>query len=219
MPPNPPTPPPPQQCWGVAIFQWTLVTLEVDGLDATPLVSFTTDDADIASVSERNKLTGHAVGSATVHLDGRPASFASVTVQVSPETVTVRYLKSRLVTSVVWELAPPDELAASLAFSSSVLARHELQSVLDSGRIVARVEWSDGTAQDIPHTYAPGVDELKPLARDADRAEYDKACASVDLDDRSEACLVKLIRRLMVFLRDDVVLGAVDAAKAKVADS
>ena len=63
------------------------------------------------------------------------------------------------------------------------------------------------------------VDELKPLARDADRAEYDKACASVDLDDRSEACLVKLIRRLMVFLRDDVVLGAVDAAKAKVADS
>ena len=63
------------------------------------------------------------------------------------------------------------------------------------------------------------VDELKPLAKDADRAEYDKACASVDLDDRSAACLVKLVRRLMWFLRDDVVLGAVDAAKAKVAAS
>ena len=152
---------------GAAVYQTTLLSAAADGLDATPLVGFAVTDGVVAQVSSGNRLTGLAQGTTSVHLAGRPASFAKVDVSVSDAVVTAQQLMVRVVTSVAWAQQPPSWWAAATPFSASVQLVQQLRKEGDSGLVFARVVWSDGQAEDVAYAPQTGVNELNVTSRSA----------------------------------------------------
>ena len=116
------------------MYQWTDIRLIVDGLDATPLVTFVSSDTSVASVAYRTRVSGHLVGNATLFLATRPVEYLNATVVVSDEPVVVQYMVSKLVSSVTWEqgYSPPATLGLSNTFRVHARLSHEL------------VDWGDG---------------------------------------------------------------------------
>ena len=103
-------------------------------------------------------LRGIAKGEGKVFLDGRDAQFASTVVSVTNEEVTATKLVSRLVTGARWDTAPPATLQGD--FTASVELQHSLPVEGNTGRIFARVTWSDGESQDVSTGLVDGENAL-----------------------------------------------------------
>ena len=142
-------------------YQWTTVSATTNGLDATPLVTFRTNNSLVASIPVArllsNKVIGHAPGSVSVQLTGRPLTFASVSLTVSDTPVSADGLISRVITSVDWVSIPT---VASNTFAASAIVRQELTAEGSTGSIFVRVFWNDGTSEDVPYDFAAGTNEL-----------------------------------------------------------
>lgn len=141
-------------------YQWTSVILDVDGLLATQLVTFDTDDPSVAEVTRKNKLNGLGAGNATLFLSGPGVSPANLSFEVSDEPVHAVEMISRLTTDVWWEVAPPKMLQAWDSFVASAMLVQKLHKEGSSGRIESVVLWSDGTEQSVPHQFERGYDEM-----------------------------------------------------------
>ena len=140
-------------------YQWTSASALVDGLDATSLASFELSASGVASVVG-STVSGVSVGSVDVLLRGVSSEVQVASLQVSDDLVSVTRLVSRVVTAVRWssELAPSVSLDT---WSTSVVMAQELDAEGVSGRVFVRVEWSDGSAEDlVPTLYPPGVLEV-----------------------------------------------------------
>ena len=145
------------------VYQWTKISLEVDGLDATNLIDeYAVSDPSVVRLSRITKLNGMARGTSLVYLPGNP--LVNTTIDVSDETVTVAQFHSRLLTNVVWHDKPPDDIRQTYIFDSSAMMIHSMTTEGAGGRIVARAEWSDGIAINVPFNYYPGIDELNITA-------------------------------------------------------
>jgi len=140
-------------CDGVPVYQTTRLRAIVDGLDATPLIRFVAEGGAPAAAivgAAAAWLRGLAPGVATVRLAGRPAAFASATVEVSNAAVAPLRLVPRLVTGVAWKSKPPNNLAPPYAgFAAQAQIAQSLQSEGDYGRVHAAIEWDDGSRQDV----------------------------------------------------------------------
>ena len=167
-PPPPPQVPPGQVSWHCdgPLYQWTTIVLDVDGLDASPLVSYQVSDTSVVGITQHNKVNGYAVGSAVVTLVGAGATPVHAFVNVSDESVLVSRLVSKAVTSVEWLETLPSEITPIIDITAHALLVHALNVEGATGRIMAQIEWGDGTMQDAPHSLTPGIDELHVSIRD-----------------------------------------------------
>ena len=88
-----------------------------------------------------------------------PPPFASTLLQVSDTGIRVRRIFSRVVSSVEWVVQPDPFTPGSLPFVASVRMRHALDHEGATGRVHVRVEWEDGSKEDISNV-RPNVGEL-----------------------------------------------------------
>ena len=143
-------------------YQRTRVRLLADGLDASPLVQFETDDATIATMGTGqlwDVAQGVAAGEAEVRLVGRPSG-PTADLAVVDSAVTVTSFVARVVTAVSWQPAPASSYAFAAQVSAGLLLRHQLRTEGASGFLYATVTCSDGAAYDVA-PYAEGAEELK----------------------------------------------------------
>ena len=146
-------------------YQRTHVILDVDGFDATSFVDvFQVSDPLIVRFASDKMLQGLTTGRVAISLPFN--ALVNTTVTVSNEPVVVAALHSRLLTSVVWYASPPVSVAQTYAFKASALMVHSLTVEGAMGRIRARTEWSDGTAQNVPYNTHAGVDGLNVTSID-----------------------------------------------------
>ena len=139
----------PLSCSGGFVYQATTLRAMVDGLDATPLVGFVAEGGSVAIVGSAG-LRGLSLGTSTIRLAGRPASFASVTVEVSDAAVAPFRLVPRLVTGVEWESVPINALAPPYAgFTARARLVQSLKAEGEFGRVHAAIEWDDGSRQEV----------------------------------------------------------------------
>lgn len=118
----------------------------------TPLTSFMIDnDSGVVQFTEASTLRGLRTGSAVVRLQSRPATFASVVVEVSEDGVNATRFVPRLVTGMAWDDSPPLTLPAP-PVSDFIARARVVQSLTKegaSGRVHASVEWDDGTHESV----------------------------------------------------------------------
>ena len=150
---------------GCNVYQRTTVSTVADGLDVTLLVTYQVSDLAVLAIATTSSshdlhdvLRGIAKGEGKVFLDGRDAQFASTVVSVTNEEVTATKLVSRLVTGARWDTAPPATLQGD--FTASVELQHSLPVEGNTGRIFARVTWSDGESQDVSTGLVDGENAL-----------------------------------------------------------
>ncbi len=125
-------------------YQQTKISATVDGLDATPLVSFVSSDPATVAVQAHDTLQGLKAGSAEVYLGGRPTT--RVAVEVTEAVVTAVSLTSRVVTAVAWSPRPPAAWD-SASFVAAAMTSQDLTAEGHFGLLFAQVEWSDGHTQ------------------------------------------------------------------------
>ena len=142
--------------------------MDVDGLDASPLVSYQVSDASVVGITQHNKLNGYAAGSAVVTLVGAGVNTVGAFVNVTDEAVLIGRLVSKAVTSVEWFHQLPSEITPTIDITAHAILNHALNNEGATGRIMAQIEWGDGTMQDAPHSLTPGIDELHVSIRDDD---------------------------------------------------
>ena len=94
----------------------------------SPLVSFESTDARVASISMNTRVTGHSTGFTTLFLANRNRSYAFFTLEVSPQIVRVETMISKLVTEVSWYVTPPSTLDSSFEFGAATQISQVLQS-------------------------------------------------------------------------------------------
>eukprot|EP00966_Prymnesium_polylepis_P255915 5912064-Prymnesium_polylepis.1 len=149
-------------------YQRTRVKAYVDGLDATPLVSFATHDSSVAQVWDQqyDVIEGKQVGLTTAHLNGRVGRSPSAVVSVSDVLVSASELVVRVITGASW--SADGRPASQYSFGSRVLASAEVSNVMTaeghSGRMFSRVVWSDGHEEDVGCRPSSGIDEVRALS-------------------------------------------------------
>ena len=143
-------------------YQRTRALTTVDGLDASPLVQYTTSDGSVASIGSGEAwdiVQGTGVGTAIVALDGRQSS-PSVAISVTDELVSITTLTARVVTSLTWSSAPSPLYTLGSPASAGVLLQQVLRAEGDSGFLYAMATYSDGTIGHVGYTHMPGMEEL-----------------------------------------------------------
>eukprot|EP00965_Chrysotila_dentata_P037664 1252598-Pleurochrysis_carterae.AAC.1 len=156
------------ECGAEERFQQTSVSAAADGLDVSPLVSFSSTDASVASVHSHTLLRGLSVGSARIFLAGRDVSFAAALVQVSNVSVSAVRLLGRLVTGAEWMDPPPSQLVTA-SFRASLVVAQRLLVEGSSGLLFALLEWSDGFVEDVAagalnvSSLTSGLEVVSPL--------------------------------------------------------
>ena len=143
------------------LYQWTTVSLEADGLDASPLATFGVQDTSVAVLTRHGyTLRGLREGSTLVYVVGDGTTSASATAVVTNAPVQVTTFVSKLVTSVEWFSSLPASFVRADLVLAQVLMGHYLAKEGDEGRIHAIATFSDGASAPVPHLHAPGLDEL-----------------------------------------------------------
>jgi hypothetical protein len=141
-------------------YQRTSVTVLVEGLDATSLATeMTVGDSAIAGFVASSSTAGDAVvvgkaaGSTFVRLHG--ASSRNVALTVVDVAVTVAELKTRVVTDVSWEQAPPGSYSFPATFIAAAFVQQKFtqqpagSSIGDFGYLFSTAVYSDGAQEQV----------------------------------------------------------------------
>ena len=146
-------------------YQRTRIRAFADGLDATPLVSFTTQQASVAGVTSARHdiIEGRQAGQTTVHLGGLLGKEPAEAIEVSDTLVFASTLVARVITSASWVAAgqPPSEYTFGETFLASVEVSSVMTAEGDSGRMFSRVVWSDGYGEDVGYDPVPTLEEMQ----------------------------------------------------------
>ena len=146
-------------------YQRTRIRAYADGLDATLLVRFSTEDPSVAGVSSaRNDvIEGRGVGETTAFLAGPAELPPDASIVVSDTLVFALELVVRVITGASWTAdgRPPSQYA----FGEMAVAAAAVSSVMsaegDSGRMFSRVVWSDGQEEDVGYSPESAVEEMR----------------------------------------------------------
>ena len=124
----------------------------LEGLDATHLATFETQDLSIAGVSalQHDVVQGKSAGSTWLQLSGRSNGPLAV-LNVSDELVWVSELVARVVTGASWasDDAPASEFLRGASLTLRAVLRNWMAAEGDSGQLFTRVVWSDGHEEDV----------------------------------------------------------------------
>ena len=147
-------------------YQRTRIRAYADGLEATPLVQFATDDSSVAGVLsvQYDVIEGRQAGATTAHLSGLVGAAPSVAISVTDTLVSVSELVVRVVTGVSWTTAPPSQYT----FGETVYAVAEVANVMtaegQSGRMFSRVVWSDAHEEDVGYSPVATIEEMSVVS-------------------------------------------------------
>ena len=138
-------------------YQYTRAHVIVDGRDLTSMLTLVSLNTSIVAIREGNVVYGVTPGVTAVHIQSMPS--LSVTVEVSTSPVHVASMTARLISS-----ASLDANSATLTHGGVVspvfTMKNTLHSEGASGRIFARIAWTDGAKTSVAYANRAGVDEL-----------------------------------------------------------
>ncbi|KAL1528137.1 hypothetical protein AB1Y20_009499 [Prymnesium parvum] len=144
-------------------YQRTGIRALADGLDATPLVSFATGDADVAGVSSSryNIIEGREEGTTTAYLSLVPHHSAQIS--VTDAAISASELVVRVVTSVTWAQGwqPPPQYVYDGLVVVIAQVTNFMTAEGDSGFMYSRVVYSDGHEEDVGYDHAPSIEEME----------------------------------------------------------
>ena len=136
---------------GASMYQSAALRVSSDGLDVTPLVTFTVTDEAVAaivqSVASSPYVTGLGAGTSTVHLAGGAAAAAFASVVVEDALALSSSLTARVVTSVDWHAQPSSTWDSVANIIAAATVKSELKAEGAHGQLFARITWDDGSSQ------------------------------------------------------------------------
>ena len=149
-------------------YQRAGIKAYVSSLDVTALVSFTTLDSLVASVSSSRYdiIEGRQAGETTAHLSGRLGALPSVTITVSDSIVIASELVGQVITGSAWSAG--DQFLPGYTVGSTMLVMAEVSNAMTAeghiGRMFTRVVWSDGHEEDVGYSPEAAVEELTVIS-------------------------------------------------------